>query len=190
MRWDAPAFEWQTVIFAGQVMLAIVENFLLFCMAIYSLVLVRRVCRTLAATPPSERAAQRGPLVKRTVIRFGAVYLMWWVVFSVIGYGDEVWTRSEAKDCTRSSAPEYEGKYFAEECPVRGNKDGDRILLRLYEVRTGDLVAEEFVSNPTHKLEWESGSINKMGSLRDSGTYSVRIFIPPTWPDKIRARLP
>ena len=178
------------------------ENFLLLCMAIYGLVLVFRVWRALAATPQPERAVQRVALIKRTAIRFAVLYLVWWCVFSVVGYGSDAMDRRGAGDCRRTTSPEYKD-YYVEKCPVRGDKHGDRSLLRLYDAGTNELLAEEFVSNAEGPLEWRKTRLDEKGfdipskpyivqggGLDGIGTYGVSIELPPSWWSRLRAKLP
>ena len=188
------------VVFAA-VLTAILGNFLLFCMAFYAVVLVRRVWRTLAALPQLDRAPARVPLLKRTVSRFGVVYLAWWVAFAALGYWSDATARTDAKDCERITSPEYKD-YYVDECSVRGGKGGYRILLRLYAVGNNELLAEEFVSNAEGPLRWKKSQTDETGKERlttpyitqwggsEDGAYAVSIFLPPPWLDRMRAKLP
>jgi hypothetical protein len=190
-------------VFVG-VLFALIEHFLLICMTIYALVLVRRVWRTLAALPQPERTAQRMPLVKMAVARFGFIFLSWWGIFALIGYGTAAMDRKGATFCQRKTSPEYAERYYAELCEVRGDRHGARSLLRLYDATTNSLLAEVFVSNSEGELEWRKTQLNEQGfdvpskpyivqdGWRDDGhgTYGVSIELPPPWWDHFMARLP
>jgi hypothetical protein len=190
------------VLFA-EVLMALIEHFLLFCMAIYALVLVRRVWCTLAALTQQDRAPARVPLLKRTVIRFGGVYLAWWVVFAVFGYWSDATYRRTASNCKRSTSPEYAALYFAEICYVNGRENDIRSLLRIYDAKTTEIIAEEFVLHAEGDVTWENtrllDQVDKNGVLviepskpyvRAWGLPLVEINLPPSWLDRMRAKLP
>ena len=180
---------------------ALIEHFLLFCMAIYALVLVRRVWRTLAALPQPDRASARWPLLKRTATRFAVIYLAWWMIFAAFGYWPDAMARRDAKDCERITSPVYKD-YYAEECAVSGDQHGYRILLRVYASENNELLAEEFVSNTEGELRWKNSQIDDVGKEvpttpyitqwggNEDGAYAVSIFLPPPWWDRMRAKLP
>jgi hypothetical protein len=173
-------------------------------MVIYGLVLARRASHTLAAMPQADRAAQRMPVMIRTLTRFCVIYLLWWCSLFAIGYYSDVTSRRGASQCERNTSPEYAESYFAELCYIDGRENDMRSLLRLYDARTGLLLAEEFVFNIEYGLSWKKSRIRSQVEsdgihlvdepsapyLSKDGDPVVEIELPPNWLQRMRAKLP
>lgn len=183
---------------------AVFHHFLLSCMVIYGLILARRTWRTLDAMPQPERAAQRLPVIKRSAKRFGVICLVWWCGLTALSYYSDVESRKKASNCKRSTSPEYAELYVAELCYVDGRENDIRSLLRLYDTKTGQILAEEFVFNSEYGLEWrntrtrsqvENNEIHLIDEpstpyLSKLGDPSLEIDLPPPWWQRMRAKLP
>lgn len=172
-------------------------------MLVYGLVLARRAWSILTAMPQQERAVQRLPVIKRTAKRFGGICLMRWCGLTAVNYYSDVESRRGVRDCKRNSSPEFADLYFAELCYVGGRQNDIRSLLRLHDARTGEVVAEEFILHSEGDVTWEHtrlldhadehgvyGIESSKPYVRAWGLPLVEIELPPSWWDRMRAKLP
>lgn len=89
------------------------------------------------------------------------------------------------------------GLYIGEECQIidRPNPNifGSSIkymgLMRVYDAKTGELLAREFVPMPDRDIEFEPDEISQRGADED-GVTSVSIQLPPAAWDRFKARMP
>jgi hypothetical protein len=112
--------------------------------------------------------------------------LIWSVVLLVAGtawkYQSDVRMRAKAQACTHELSPDDGGRYRAEQCSLGGYV----MLLRVYEARTGQLLAERTYSVvDTPELIWTS-----RGVFDRFGPEEMVVRLPPTLLDRVRASMP
>jgi len=61
------------------------------------------------------------------------------------------------------------------------------MLFRLYDRQSGKLLVERTYKNPYPKLFWNAGNVVYDSSASDGKGY---VDFPPTWLDRLRAKLP
>lgn len=99
------------------------------------------------------------------------------IILSV--YGREIRDRRSASEC-RS---ETEGRYVGEVC-VLASEYGT--LFRLYDASSGELLAErKYYSPQSPQLLWSAEDV--CYDVSDDDGY---VSLPPTWLDRLRAKLP
>ncbi|WP_206999978.1 hypothetical protein [Trinickia mobilis] len=98
-----------------------------------------------------------------------------------LGYGCDVAHRMSAHDCKREVGSDI---YIGEICYL-SNEDG--MLFRLYDRRSGELLAERTYKNPYPRLFWNASNVVYDSSASEGKGY---VDFPPTWLDKLRAKLP
>ncbi|WP_439683828.1 hypothetical protein [Cupriavidus oxalaticus] len=104
----------------------------------------------------------------------------------VVSYGLDARQRLRAGNCQREASPQESGAYLGEIClpPARGT---GRLRLRLYSVPDGVLLAERMYEHPEPRLIWTQDELIYDTAASD-GKGSVRL--PPTWWDRLKAKLP
>jgi len=100
------------------------------------------------------------------------------VMFAAL-YGCTAMYRAGAYDCKRQA----EGAYIGEICYMTLR---DSTLFRLYDISTGQKIAERFFFNAfENRIVWGDDIVYY--SNGDDGEY---VRLPPTWLDRLRAKLP
>jgi hypothetical protein len=117
-------------------------------------------------------------IFKVSVRRLAAALL----VVIALGYVWDLFLRIDVKNCEVEMSEQDGGLYIAELCYV--NSYAKR--LRLYSSRDGTLLAERtFSTYRDSTLTWWDGRLNY-----DSNGNAAFISLPPSWMDRMRAKLP
>lgn len=150
-------------------------------LAIYAVVLARRVRRQ-----PDTRPSM--------IKRFLVVASAWLLLSAALDYRLDVQYRESATNCKRSTSPD--GQYIGEKCYVPNRNTSNVVgrpgfsgLLKLYDATTGELLAREFVPNPSEDMQWKKGELMQWGD-DDNGTAIASISLPPTAWDRFLVRFP
>ena len=94
--------------------------------------------------------------------------------------------RSKATGCDK--VPSNSGRYVAELCLLQWNPSGNSDYLgRVYEAKTGKLLARREFSSPVPELSWWK---DESLSFERGGDDSSRIKLPPSLYDRLLAELP
>lgn len=103
------------------------------------------------------------------------------LIFMVIPYAYHALMRSGAHECRR----EKRGIYIGEIC-FTPREWGT--LFRLYDARSGELLAErDFLDPEVHELFWIENRVRYDFGAEDGEGF---VLLPPTWLDRLRAKLP
>ncbi len=103
------------------------------------------------------------------------------VAFIGIPYGHDALNRSGAHDCRR----EVSGDYIGETCYL---PDQWGAVFRLYDVRSGELLAERsYVDPEVPSLIWIENRVRYDFNAKDGEGF---VTLPPTWWDRFKAKLP
>ncbi|CAG9174276.1 hypothetical protein LMG23992_02690 [Cupriavidus laharis] len=156
--------------------LGVLAGLILFPIAAYAMY---RTVRYVLSLPDGRRGRAREMLriwAKRIAVAIGVVV--------IVSYGLDVRQRLRAGNCQREASPQESGPYMAEMCllPARGS-----VLLRLYSRTTGALLVERMYEDPEPRLIWTRDEVIYDTAATD-GKGSVSL--PPTWLDRLRAKLP
>lgn len=121
-----------------------------------------------------------GAIIKRVKI-FIKIFLIFLVAIFAVPYSCDAINRSAAHECERDSV----GGYIGETCLLTGDYG---TLFRLYDARTGELLAECTYLSPEARRVFRSKDdvVYDVGASDGSG----HIALPPTRWDWLRARLP
>ncbi|WP_211443216.1 hypothetical protein [Collimonas humicola] len=104
-----------------------------------------------------------------------------------LNYACDVERRSTARNCRTEISDEDGGLYSAELCEINGAGSDYSMRLRLYSSRDGSLLAERTYKHPEPKLTWAIGGERLIyGWPNNDNT----IPLPPSWMDRMRAKLP
>ena len=96
-------------------------------------------------------------------------------------YGYLALLRSRAIHCERDT----NGKYIAERCMLRPEFWA---VFRLYDAQTGELLVERNYDDPLMSAPiWEDNRIAYDLSAKDGEGF---VMLPPSWLDRLRAKLP
>lgn len=96
-------------------------------------------------------------------------------------YGLDVKARRGAKGCERETV----GRYIGETCYISREHGA---LFRLYDSKSGELLAERmYYDLDSLHMVWFSDLVQYDLGDEDSKGY---VSLPPTWLDRLRARLP
>ncbi len=98
-------------------------------------------------------------------------------------YGCNALNRSARYQCEQERSPT--GQYIGEICYLPREYG---TLFRLYETRTGELLAERTYLDPDRRsLIWKPNFVQyDLGATENNGV----VDLPPTWLDRVRAKLP
>ncbi|WP_458761927.1 hypothetical protein [Cupriavidus basilensis] len=99
-------------------------------------------------------------------------------------YGCNAMNRSARYQCEQERSPT--GQYIGEACFLPREYGA---LFRLYEARTGELLAERtYIEPEPHKnVIWNPIFVQyDLGATENNGV----VDLPPTWLDRVRAKLP
>lgn len=129
-----------------------------------------------------------------TMLRFFVVAGLWFLVALAYGYYSDVQVRKTAHNCRRSISTQDSGHYIGERCSVDGGDhggvpQGSSGLIRIYDAKTGQLLAREFVPNPETAPEWTADKFIQLG-YSNRGADGAVIYLPPSAWDRFKARLP
>jgi hypothetical protein len=108
------------------------------------------------------------------------------VVFG-LNYTCDVGLRSNAHDCHTEKSNKDGGLYTAELCFLDGNSDGYKMRLRLYSSSDGGLLADRTFFDMEPRLIWGVDRDLLIYNTSDNHGY---ISLPPSWMDRMRAKLP
>lgn len=133
-------------------------------------------------------------LWQTTLLRFIVIAGLWFLVTLTFGYYNDVQVRRSAHDCRRSLSTKDSGLYIGERCSVDGTDNGgvpqgSSGLIRIYDAKTGQLLAREFVPNPETEPEWAADKFIQLG-YSNRGTDGAVIELPPGAWARFKARLP
>jgi hypothetical protein len=106
------------------------------------------------------------------------------VVFG-LNYACDVGLRSKAHECHIEKSKKDGGLYDAELCYLTGNSDGYTMRLRLYSSKDGSLLAERTFTDLDPELVWSREWIGY--NVNGGDAY---VPLPPSWLDRMRAKLP
>ncbi|MCP3018739.1 hypothetical protein [Cupriavidus basilensis] len=110
------------------------------------------------------------------------------VLFIGIHYWLDVRVRAKAHDCETQVSSE-DSAYRAELCFVPNFDSEDfRMRLRLFRADAKEPLAERVYEHPDPKLTWTRDSL--IYDTSASSEQDGMISLPPTWKDRLRARLP
>ncbi|WP_211443215.1 hypothetical protein [Collimonas humicola] len=104
-----------------------------------------------------------------------------------LNYACDVERRSTARSCRTEISDADGGLYTAELCFIDGPGNDFNIRLRLYSNRDGNLLAERTYTHPERKLTWAIGGERLVYNTAGNGG---SISLPPSWMDRMRAKLP
>ncbi|MDF3838719.1 hypothetical protein P3W85_38160 [Cupriavidus basilensis] len=107
--------------------------------------------------------------------------ILFFIVILIAPYGCDVANRLGAHECKRESDGNL---YIGEMCYL---STGDSMVFRLYDAKSGELLAERTYNHPEPKIIWSGGSVIYDTSPSDGIGY---VDLPPTRWDRLRARLP
>jgi len=129
-----------------------------------------------------------------TMLRFIVVAGLWFLVALAYDYHSDVQVRKTAHNCRRSISTQDSGRYIGERCSVDGGDhggvpQGSSGLIRIYDAKTGQLLAREFVPNPETEPEWTADKFIQLG-YSNRGTDGAVIELPPGAWARFKARLP
>ncbi|AOY90473.1 hypothetical protein BKK79_00485 [Cupriavidus sp. USMAA2-4] len=97
----------------------------------------------------------------------------------LLWYGGGMYYRSTAHECER----EAEGDYIGEHCYMAFR---DSSLFRLYDAKTGEKIAERmFMEIAEPRIAWGDDIV-----YYSPGEDKDYVPLPPTWIDRLRAKLP
>ncbi len=103
------------------------------------------------------------------------------VVIASMPYCYDALNRSGARECRRETVENYIG----ETCYLP-NEWG--VVFRLYDARSGELLAERsYVDPEVPRLLWIGNDVQYDFNAKDGEGF---VTLPPTWLDKLRAKLP
>lgn len=103
------------------------------------------------------------------------------LIFFIIPYGYHAAMRSGAQECSR----EIRGMYIGELCYTPREWG---MVFRLYAARSGELLAERDFLDPDVKgLLWIENQVQYDFSPEDGKGF---VMLPPTWLDRLRAKMP
>jgi len=106
------------------------------------------------------------------------------VVFG-LSYACDVGLRSKAHECHTEESKKDGGLYNAELCYLTGSSDGYTMRLRLYSSKDGSLLAERTFTDLDPELVWSREWIGY--NINGGDAY---VPLPPSWMDRMRAKLP
>ncbi|MEM5429332.1 hypothetical protein [Cupriavidus oxalaticus] len=170
---------------------ALPESAFYFHLAAVALLLLsffsgRAILQVLATREGRRERAQR--LVRVAIGRLAALGAIW----TAIVYGHGAWERAGAHNCRHLPAVDAAARYAAEYCYLRH----DRLLLRVYGEGRGDgrgagrehlLVHRTITSvGPVH-VSWDGQALVYASP---GGGAQGRLALPPTWRERLLARLP
>jgi len=142
----------------------------------------RAILQVLATREGRGERAQR--LVRVAIGRLAALGAIW----TAIVYGHGAWERAGAHNCRHLPAVDAAARYAAEYCYLRH----DRLLLRVYgegrEAGRQHLLAHRTITSvgPVH-MSWDGQALVYASP---AGNAQGRLALPPTWRDRLLARLP
>ncbi|TDF66940.1 hypothetical protein [Cupriavidus sp. L7L] len=170
---------------------ALPESAFYFHLAAVALLLLsffsgRAILQVLATREGRRERAQR--LARVAIGRLAALGAIW----TAIVYGHGAWERAGAHNCRHLPAVDAAVPYAAEYCYLRH----DRLLLRVYGEGRGDgrregrehVLAHRTITSvgPIH-VSWDGQAL--VYASPAAGTQG-RLALPPTWRDRLLARLP
>lgn len=102
-----------------------------------------------------------------------------------IGLWSRINSRSNARECRLEKSPD--GKYAGEICLTRYEHLNSDYLIRIYSAEGKHLLADRMFNerdgaSDQVELHWHNNAVEIIGS--------DAISLPPTWWDRLRARLP
>jgi len=114
------------------------------------------------------------------------------LIVSIIGlpYSYGAWERSRVSECKRQIQPAFarhgsgSPAYVGEICFLGSNEFG--LLFRLYDLSSGVLLAERSYYDTDVDMVWSTDSVIYNMGASPSGY----VRLPPTWWDRLRAKLP
>ncbi|MDK3023553.1 hypothetical protein QO239_13200 [Cupriavidus taiwanensis] len=101
-------------------------------------------------------------------------------VLLIIPYGCDVAHRREARDCTR----DVEAALYIGEICYLPTQYGT--LFRLYDAQSGELLAERSYNDLEPKIVWGDNRVY----YNTGASPPAYVRLPPTWLDRLRAKLP
>jgi len=103
------------------------------------------------------------------------------LLFVLVFYGFEAYSRAGAHECKR----EEREPYIGERCMSSG--DGGMVF-RLYAAHSGELLAErDYQDRDGSELYWAENRVRYSFDAEDGEGF---VGLPPTWWDRLRAKLP
>ena len=113
----------------------------------------------------------------------------WLLIMIVVYVAEGALSRTLARGCYAADEPRSpDGLYEMEVCYMAGNaQDGEFDgLVRLHSAKDGTILAEADVHNPS--ITWVYWEANEATVGKGSGSASINL--PPSWLDRLRAKLP